>query len=770
MRLVSVPLVLACLAIAAFGVINYPLNQIALGLALSVYAVILWMRPESWLFFIPAILPVADLAPWSGCLYFEELDLFVLVTIAVGYWKLINERPACCLPKPAIIFLAMLSASYAISAYVGVMPLQRLDANAFSNYFSHYNSLRILKPFLLALLLLPLLQRSMGVEEMKRLFVPGMMTGLLLVSIVSIWERAAFPGIMNFASDYRTTASFPEMHTGGAALDSYLALSLPFAIFGVFRGRGKSGMALVLLALASYAVMTTFSRGLYLGYASSIIVMGFFMASSKRASTKSWPLLLLLFLCALMLVKTFGTGGYRGLLAGSLLLGSSFFVGGQRSFGVKGVVAVSSSIVTTSLLLYVFFGKGAYVAYALSAAIFAAGLFMHAMKHERTGMVLAVSGFFSMIPNDLLVNLHWGGRPALLDAIALSAFALLLAFGNRRMRLWAWERETGLTVSAGFMLMMLVIPVVGNYYMKGRFEDADSDLHVRLSHWAGVLGVMDGDPMTYAFGMGLGRFPEVYFWRNREYGQPSTYLFGMEDGVRYLRLGGSREAYSGNVLRYGQRLPIKPFRNYVAGFDMRSAYPKEEVEIGMCEKLLLYSMNCTESKIFPAPDGEWHHYTVTLNSGAIGSEPWYRLPTSQFYFGNESGNGYLDLKNVSLSDGTEDLIHNGNFAKGSERWFFSSDYFHLPWHEKNLFLHIYFDQGLLGLASFVLLALYTLLTLIKRAIHGDLLAATLLASLLSLFAVGLFDSVLDFPRIALLIYLLLFISVLKPAAMPGGRA
>lgn len=766
----SVPLVLACLAIAAFGVINYPLNQIVLGLALSVYAVILWLKPQSWLFFIPAILPIADLAPWSGWLYFEELDFFVLVTIAAGYLRLISERPSFSLSKPAWILLAMLSASYAISAYLGVMPLQKLDANAFSNYFSHYNSLRLLKPYLFALLLLPLLQRNLGRDEARRLFVPGMMTGLFLVSIVSTWERAAFPGIMDFASDYRTTASFPEMHTGGAALDSYLALSLPFAIFGVFRGGGKSGMALVLLALGSYAVMTTFSRGLYLGYAASILVMGFFMASSKRASTRSWPLMLLLCLCAFMLVKTFGTGGYRGLLAGSLLLGSSFFVGGQGRFGVKEVAAVTSSIVVVSLLLYFSFGKGAYAAYALSASIFAAGSLMHAMRRERAGMVLAVSGFFSMIPNDLLVNLHWGGRPALFDAIALSAFALLLAFGNRKLRLWAWERETGLTVSAGLLLMMLVIPVTGNYYMEGRFKEADSDLHVRTSHWEDVMDIMDRSPVASVFGMGLGRFPETYFWRNRDREQPGTYRLGIESGSTFLRLGGSSAGWVGNYLRFDQRLDVRPFRNYAAELLIRTASPGQRLDVGICEKLLLYPMNCSSNLIFPNPDGKWHRYTLQLKSGTIGSEPWYMRPTAQLYFGNESKDGYLDIASVSLSDGTGNLIRNGNFARGLDRWFFSSDRYHLPWHEKDLFLHIYFDQGFFGLAAFVLFSLYALLTLMKRAVQGDLLAAAILASLLSLFAVGLFDSVLDFPRIALLIYLLLFISVLKPAAMPGGRA
>jgi hypothetical protein len=35
------------------------------------------------------------------------------------------------------------------------------------------------------------------------------------------------PGLTNFASDYRTSALFWEMHVGGAALDAWLMLSFP---------------------------------------------------------------------------------------------------------------------------------------------------------------------------------------------------------------------------------------------------------------------------------------------------------------------------------------------------------------------------------------------------------------------------------------------------------------------------------------------------------------------------------------------------------------
>ncbi len=64
-----------------------------------------------------------------------------------------------------------------------------------------------------------------------------MALGLGTVSLAAIWERMAFPGLLNFSADYRTTALFWEMHVGGAALDGFLVLTLPFAVLLMLRSK-----------------------------------------------------------------------------------------------------------------------------------------------------------------------------------------------------------------------------------------------------------------------------------------------------------------------------------------------------------------------------------------------------------------------------------------------------------------------------------------------------------------------------------------------------
>jgi hypothetical protein len=55
----------------------------ALSITLLGYGLVLWRWPGLWLAVIPAVLPVVDLAPWTGWTPIGEPDLFVLVTIGV---------------------------------------------------------------------------------------------------------------------------------------------------------------------------------------------------------------------------------------------------------------------------------------------------------------------------------------------------------------------------------------------------------------------------------------------------------------------------------------------------------------------------------------------------------------------------------------------------------------------------------------------------------------------------------------------------------------
>ena len=76
--------------------------------------------------------------------------------------------------------------------------------------------------------------------------VTGLTLGLATCGLAALWERLAFPGLTNFAADYRSSALFWEMHVGGAALDAWLALALPFALAAIARARAAGDRVILI--------------------------------------------------------------------------------------------------------------------------------------------------------------------------------------------------------------------------------------------------------------------------------------------------------------------------------------------------------------------------------------------------------------------------------------------------------------------------------------------------------------------------------------------
>src|SRR5690606_32564334 len=132
--------------------------------------------------------------------------------------------------------------------------------------------MRVAKSSLYALLLVPLLRRELDRPGAHECFAVGMVAGAIVVSLAAVWERVAYPGLLNFTDVYRTTALFWEMHVGGAAIDAYLALATPFVAWALWRARTRWQWALAaLLALVwVYVCLTTFARGVYLGVLAAV--------------------------------------------------------------------------------------------------------------------------------------------------------------------------------------------------------------------------------------------------------------------------------------------------------------------------------------------------------------------------------------------------------------------------------------------------------------------------------------------------------------------
>jgi hypothetical protein len=285
-RFVCALVALACLGAACYGASHHPLWPTALLPAVVMLAAVEWRRPGVWLFIVPAGLPWLDFSPWTGWSAFEEFDLLVLATLAGGYaslaWsgsKVGGDGHRFASPTYRAIRLLLLFGAFTLIALgIGVHDAGGWSFSWFQGYTEPLNAVRTAKSTLFGLLALPLIQRDLrvSVRRASKRLCSGMTAGLTAVVLAVLWERAAYPGLLNLSERYRTTALFWEMHVGGAAIDAYVALAAPFVAWALWSARSAARwIAAALLALAAtYAGLSTFSRGAYLGVAGGLLLLG----------------------------------------------------------------------------------------------------------------------------------------------------------------------------------------------------------------------------------------------------------------------------------------------------------------------------------------------------------------------------------------------------------------------------------------------------------------------------------------------------------------
>ena len=153
----SVQYLLACTCIALSIAIlaAFPLNPYYPGVAVVLYAAILWRWPVAFLLVLPTVLPALDLGLWTGWTTIEVPDLFVLATLAV---LIVRSPPGIgdAFPRGWMgAMLLMLIASYAISATIGLTSPLGFTGHSDNPYLRPDNALRLLKGPIEALVLLP---------------------------------------------------------------------------------------------------------------------------------------------------------------------------------------------------------------------------------------------------------------------------------------------------------------------------------------------------------------------------------------------------------------------------------------------------------------------------------------------------------------------------------------------------------------------------------------------------------------------------------------
>ncbi|MBC7732898.1 MAG: hypothetical protein H7306_13515, partial [Bacteriovorax sp.] len=619
----------------------------------------------------------------------------------------------------------------------------------------------------------------------------GLMLGLTGVALAAVWERLAYTGLLNFSTDYRTTALFWEMQVGGAALDGFLALTVPFAVLMLWtaRERWRWTAAAGLSMLAAYVCLTTFSRGVYfavpIGVGATVWLLG---SQGARRSVSLpgnrdrpdrgplWTGVVLIFGFAAAAATMFPTSGYRGLLA---LLGAVLLLlplaGVLTACTVREwLLGLGCGAMLSGAAAFSAFAlpKGAYLTYAVTVLSTFAILAWRRKYGSAAAAPLALAGFVTALTSVGLVTLHWGYEPALRSALPVIVALLAVALAASRIRLLAWPQGLRWQGSAFGTMVLVGISIgvfSGGAYMGDRFSTSSADLRLRTDHWQQSLALLL-TPEDLLLGKGLGRFPANFALATRDGERPGDYRWLAEGDNGYLALSGGTHVMGwGELLRVSQRVDV-PQGAATVRVDVRAAQPVT-LHVEVCEKHLLYNGGCVIGKLaVQSLPGQWQTLHVALSGGPLTRGLWYAPRLLAFSIGIESGGRRVEVDNLALIDaGGSNLLSNGDFSDGMAHWFFTSDRNHLPWHAKNLALHVLFEQGLIGLALFGALVIWSLWRVTAGHGRDHPLAPGIAGALIGFMVVGAFDSLLNVPRLAFLFYFLTLVGLTVRSRLGHSR-
>lgn len=764
---------------AATGVILVqpyaPYAPAAIGIALATLAL---ARPAWGAGTAIALLPVADLADRTGMIHLTESDFVVLASIAGAALRFAVRPPlatnvACNATGAFVLTFGGLVIAAALALGHSLLPWPGIGWNTLSGHASPIDGLRLAKALPLSLGLLFVIRTCLRQDHHRTVAAvrAGFVVSLVFVGIAVVRERIAFVGLTDFASDYRATGPFWEMHLGGASLDGWIALTLPMLGWAL-AGSRRVEVSLLLAgaaALAFYAALASFSRGLYGAVAMEAMLLALWtLRHRKPGGTSARPdgrrTLLLPIAAALFGViagPVFATSGYRGLaaFAGAVLLA---IAAGPRLSNVRagiltGGVALGALAAGAAWFVAPLLPKGPYVAYGASAIATATALALGGRTARPALGGIALALLVTTILAVPLVATHWGGGVASSAAWTGAALAIALLPLCRAARPSLWNADGSTIVAAGVLVTGLcTVAVVGNsYYANQRFSTTTGDMSARQTHWSDSLALLQSTDEWW-LGIGPGRYAERFAWRSHERFVPGGFrLIPAGDRHQLVLTGPNQPVGWGEIFRVSQRIDAEPALPLTVEATTRVADglgSKIALHFDVCRKHLLYDNGCLVSTVV-LPAGESHHSIKLAGHDSIGASHVLGWPVAtRFSMGLDSVGGNVGVIDVRLLDARgHDLLRNGDFRDGAAWWFYSSDRSHLAYHAKNLWLQSLIESGLVGLAATVLLGVLTLSWLLIGPAREHPLAAPLAAGLLGFGIVALFDTVVDNPRLATIV-------------------
>jgi hypothetical protein len=767
---------------------HHPLSPPAAlaGVALLAGLSLAW--PARWLLWLLPILPMLGLMTWSGWLIVEEFDIAVLA-VAGGAWL----RRSAGWPHAGVrrrklwkvlLLFAPLLLSTVLSGERGVAGAGGWALGWWQGYREPLNSLRLAKPLFETLLLLPLWLAACREDEVAATarWTAALQAVLVGVALWVVWERLAFTGLADFSTDYRATGPFWEMHIGGAGLDAVLALTLPGAVAALAGARSPARWALAagVLVLGLYAALVTFSRIVYIAVPLGVAV--WWALSAWRAGPQSRPqqgpgtlraaVPWIVGFVALA-AWAFPASGYRGLLA--LLGGVGLTLAAAPALRTLGparwpqaaVLALPAVALAAGLAWW---PKGAYVATAAAWLGGAGALWLARARPSGAAALCVPAALAAALVGVVSVGVSWGGDQAWASGLAAAAAlaGAALAAAARRQPLWPDSPRWQAQLLAALAALGAVVAIFGGgAYMGQRMSASADDGQSRQAHWARSIGLLKGS--DWLLGKGLGRYWVEQEQTGRDADQTGDFRLlpaaPGRDGQSVVLTSGRHDLGSAEAFALSQRVAFPAPGLAKLRLKVRTDM-QVRLDSGLCTKHLLYPNRCQgQQLVVAAQPGVWQTLEMPFRGELLTPGPVYapRLVVFTFSLGRNANR--VEIDGLQLTDAAgQSLLHNGDFEQGLAHWYFSSDRYHMPFHAKNLVVHLLFEQGLLGLGAFGLLVAAALWRTAAGAARQHPLAPVLAGAIVALLTVGLVDSLLDMPRVAFLTWLLLGVALCLPRA------
>jgi len=393
-------------------------------------------------------------------------------------------------------------------------------------------------------------------------------------------------------------------------------------------------------------------------------------------------------------------------------------------------IAIFLSLTSPAVLWFVITGRGFTIRF-LSVIVLIGILYCLIISYARAAIVMT-----------------------LLGCLLLAVF-VVIASRNRATRVLSLSTRWGIPFAMVFGAIILAIGAWNIPFLRSRLSSILPDFDARLANWKTAFEPQEASsPIQWLLGHGSGCYPRTQFELNKDTA-PSNLILKKEREDNVLRIE------SRSTLYVGQKITVDRTKPIHCEVKWRAKDGNGSVSFGLCEKVILYSLDCADIKSQTWTDADgWR-----ISKGEFQPGPSQSLASQigwvpvDLAFSCSQPCQTIEIASVRLIDdqGTQ-LVTNPSFQQGLNRWYLSDDQ-HLGWRIENEFIASWFDGGVLRMLTVIGFFFWSLLKELRNSIHGVRISpffATIHCLTMLSFV---FDTPLQAPRLASLAYLLAFLSL-----------